>query len=79
MKVDRRKKKGVEPGGQGKQDIIEGDIVAMTTGFGRPQLVGFFLPGSCFQKPYGPAQLVSPDIPTQPSQHMHQLHVHERD
>ncbi|KAK0704272.1 hypothetical protein B0T21DRAFT_106542 [Apiosordaria backusii] len=52
VRVNRREK-GVDPGGQGKQDVIEGDIVVMATGFGRPQLSSF-LPGSCFQKPYDP-------------------------
>ncbi|KAK4660819.1 hypothetical protein QC762_122440 [Podospora pseudocomata] len=45
---------GVEPGGQGKQDIIEGDIVAMATGFGRPQLVGFSCQAHASKSPMAP-------------------------
>ncbi|KAK1755535.1 hypothetical protein QBC47DRAFT_380609 [Echria macrotheca] len=47
-----RRAKGVAPGGPGRQELIEGDIVVMATGYKRPQLS--FLPDSCFQEPYAP-------------------------
>lgn len=47
-----RRAKGVPSGGPGKQDVVEGDVVVMATGFARPELS--FLPKSCFDKPYDP-------------------------
>ncbi|KAL2129636.1 hypothetical protein VTI74DRAFT_7517 [Chaetomium olivicolor] len=51
VKINRRAK-GVPAGGPGKQEVIEGDVVVMATGFARPKLD--FLPKSCFDKPYSP-------------------------
>ncbi|KAK4134668.1 FAD/NAD(P)-binding domain-containing protein [Trichocladium antarcticum] len=51
VRVNRRAK-GVAPGGPGRPDVIEGDVVVMATGFARPELS--FLPPSCFQAPYEP-------------------------
>lgn len=47
-----RRAKGVESGGPGHQELIEGDMVVMATGYKRPELS--FLPESCFEQPYGP-------------------------
>ena len=51
VRINRRQK-GVPVGGPGCQEVIEGDMVIMATGFKRPQLS--FLPDDCFQKPYSP-------------------------
>ena len=51
VKVNRREK-GVPSGGPGQQEVIEGDVVVMATGFARPELS--FLPETCFEKPYEP-------------------------
>jgi hypothetical protein len=42
----------VKTGGPGREDVVEGDVVVMATGFARPKLD--FLPESCFTKPYDP-------------------------
>lgn len=44
--------KGVPKGGPGREDVIEGDMVIMATGFQRPSLA--FLPDEVFQEPYQP-------------------------
>jgi Flavin-binding monooxygenase-like len=44
--------RGVSKGGPGKQEVIEGDIIVMATGFTRPSLM--FLPDQCFWPPYAP-------------------------
>ena len=44
--------KGVPKGGPGREELIEGDMVLMATGFHRPSLA--FLPNECFQPPYEP-------------------------
>ncbi|AEO70705.1 uncharacterized protein THITE_2122393 [Thermothielavioides terrestris NRRL 8126] len=51
VRINRRAK-GVPAGGPGRPDLIEGDIVVMSTGYARPRLD--FLPASCFDKPYDP-------------------------
>lgn len=51
VRINRRAR-GVPPGGQGRQEVIEGDVVVMATGFARPSLS--FLPESCFREPYKP-------------------------
>ncbi|KAH8680504.1 hypothetical protein BX600DRAFT_77 [Xylariales sp. PMI_506] len=50
--VVNRRDKGVPPGGPGRRTVIEGEMVVMATGFKRPSLD--FLPGDCFDEPYGP-------------------------
>lgn len=47
-----RREKGVPIGGPGRQEVIEGDMIVMATGFKRPQLD--FLPPDCYSKPYAP-------------------------
>ncbi|KAK3390157.1 hypothetical protein B0H63DRAFT_538313 [Podospora didyma] len=48
-----RRGKGASPGSPGgHEEVIEGDMVVMATGFERPQLS--FLPDSCYEKPYEP-------------------------
>ncbi|MCJ1453298.1 hypothetical protein MMC28_003644 [Mycoblastus sanguinarius] len=44
--------KGVPKGGPGREEVVEGDIVIMATGFTRPSLN--FLPKECFKDPYQP-------------------------
>ena len=44
--------KGVPKGGPGREELVEGDMVIMATGFHRPSLA--FLPNECFQDPYQP-------------------------
>ncbi|KAK0629594.1 monooxygenase [Bombardia bombarda] len=51
VRVNHRDK-GVDAGGPGRQELIEGDIVVMATGYKRPELS--FLPDSCHEKPYAP-------------------------
>lgn len=51
VEVNRRER-GTSPGGLGRLDTIEGDLIVMATGFKRPELS--FLPGDCFHKPYAP-------------------------
>ncbi|KAJ5679962.1 hypothetical protein N7462_008206 [Penicillium macrosclerotiorum] len=43
---------GVPKGGPGKEQLVEGDIIVMATGFKRPSLT--FLPEEVFEEPYGP-------------------------
>lgn len=43
---------GVAKGGPGREELIEGDITIMATGFQRPSLS--FLPKTFFQDPYQP-------------------------
>ena len=43
---------GVPKGGPGREELIEGDICVMATGFQRPSLA--FLPQECFSSPYSP-------------------------
>ncbi|KAK3312367.1 hypothetical protein B0H66DRAFT_397458 [Apodospora peruviana] len=66
VKVNRREK-GVAPGGQGHEEIIEGDIVVMATGYKRPDLHSF-LPNECYEEPYSPPnwylQTFPPDHPS---------------
>lgn len=50
VRVNRRAK-GVPPGGPGKEDVIEADIIVLATGFERPSLS--FLPEDSFEEPYG--------------------------
>lgn len=50
VKVNRRAQ-GVPPGGTGREDLIEADMIVLATGFGRPSLS--FLPDENFQEPYG--------------------------
>jgi len=51
VRINRRKQ-GVPPGGSGRQEVIEADVIVMATGFKRPELS--FLPDDCFHKPYSP-------------------------
>lgn len=44
--------KGVPAGGPGREELVEGDIVIMATGFERPSLN--FLPPDTFVEPYNP-------------------------
>ena len=44
--------KGVPKGGPGREDVVEGDMVIMATGYQRPSLA--FLPDEVFQEPYQP-------------------------
>ncbi|ROV99429.1 hypothetical protein VMCG_06403 [Cytospora schulzeri] len=50
VRVNRRVK-GVPPGGPGREDLIEADMVVLATGFKRPSLS--FLPQDSFEEPYG--------------------------
>lgn len=58
--------KGVPKGGIGRQDLVEGDIIIMATGYKRPSLN--FLPKQVFQEPYGPPrwylQVFPPEDPS---------------
>ena len=47
-----RRSKGVPPGGPGRDELVEVDVVVMATGYKRPSLS--FLPDDCFEEPYGP-------------------------
>lgn len=69
--------KGVGSGGPGHQELIEGDMVVMATGYKRPELS--FLPESCFEKAVCRSKLVSADLPAvAPLDLLHQLHIRER-
>ena len=46
------RRKGVPAGGPGREELIEGDVVIMATGFERPSLN--FLPHDTFIEPYNP-------------------------
>ncbi|KAJ5982229.1 hypothetical protein N7451_012329 [Penicillium sp. IBT 35674x] len=46
------REKGIPKGGPGREELIEGDICVMATGFHRPSLA--FLPKRCFDSPYSP-------------------------
>ncbi|RHZ61563.1 hypothetical protein CDV55_103547 [Aspergillus turcosus] len=46
------REKGVPKGGPGREELLEGDICVMATGFQRPTLA--FLPHECFNPPYSP-------------------------
>lgn len=48
----KHRSQGVPKGGPGKQELIEGDIAILATGYKRPSLS--FLPDSCFEKNYEP-------------------------
>ncbi|KUI55900.1 Baeyer-Villiger monooxygenase [Cytospora mali] len=50
VRVNRRVK-GVPPGGPGREDLIEADMIVLATGFQRPSLS--FLPQDSFEEPYG--------------------------
>lgn len=50
VRVSRRVK-GVPPGGPGREDLIEADMIVLATGFKRPSLS--FLPKDSFEEPYG--------------------------
>ena len=43
---------GVPKGGPGREELVEGDMVIMATGYHRPSLG--FLPDECFEEPYSP-------------------------
>ncbi|KAF2458970.1 hypothetical protein BDY21DRAFT_300824 [Lineolata rhizophorae] len=47
-----RRAQGVPKGGPGREELIEGDMCIMATGFKRPSLA--FLPDEVFQPPYEP-------------------------
>ena len=44
--------KGVPKGGPGREDVVEGDMVILATGYQRPSLA--FLPNEVFKEPYQP-------------------------
>ncbi|KAF7159431.1 hypothetical protein CNMCM6106_006704 [Aspergillus hiratsukae] len=46
------REKGIPKGGPGREELLEGDICVMATGFQRPTLA--FLPQECFNPPYSP-------------------------
>ncbi|KAK7741768.1 hypothetical protein SLS53_004832 [Cytospora paraplurivora] len=50
IRVNRRVK-GVPPGGPGREELIEADMIVLATGFKRPSLS--FLPKDSFEEPYG--------------------------
>lgn len=50
VQVNRRAQ-GVPPGGTGKEEVIEADMIVLATGFARPSLS--FLPEESFEEPYG--------------------------
>jgi cation diffusion facilitator CzcD-associated flavoprotein CzcO len=60
-----RRAKGVPKGGPGREELIEGDMVIMATGYMRPSLN--FLPPEAFNEPYYPPnwylQTFPPDHP----------------
>lgn len=65
IKVNRRAQ-GVPPGGTGREDIIDADMIVLATGFGRPSLS--FLPQDSFEEPYGaPNWYLQTFPPTHPS------------
>lgn len=43
---------GTPKGGPGREQVIEGDVCILATGYQRPSLS--FLPGECFNEPYDP-------------------------
>ncbi|KAK7727457.1 hypothetical protein SLS57_002930 [Botryosphaeria dothidea] len=43
---------GTPKGGPGREDLIEGDVCILATGYKRPSLT--FLPDDCFEEPYAP-------------------------
>ncbi|ROW05378.1 hypothetical protein VSDG_00503 [Cytospora chrysosperma] len=50
VRVSRRVK-GVPPGGPGREELVEADMIVLATGFKRPSLS--FLPKDSFEEPYG--------------------------
>lgn len=47
-----RRSQGVPKGGPGREELVEGDLIIMATGYTRPSLN--FLPDHCFEDPYQP-------------------------
>jgi hypothetical protein len=47
-----KRARNIPAGGPGQQELIEGDMIVMATGFKRPELS--FLPEDCYLKPYVP-------------------------
>ena len=60
--VFNHRAQGVPKGGPGREELIEGDMCILATGYERPSLS--FLPSECFEKNYEPPnwylQVVSP-------------------
>lgn len=58
--------KGVPKGGIGREELVDGDIIIMATGYKRPSLN--FMPEQVFEEPYGPPrwylQVFPPTEPT---------------
>lgn len=47
-----RRAQGVPKGGPGSEELVQGDLCILATGYQRPSLA--FLPDDCFQDPYSP-------------------------
>lgn len=59
--IMNRRERGVKPGGPGRKELIEGDMVVLATGFERPSLD--FLPKDSFGDKYGPPNWYLQTIP----------------